>query len=256
MGMFRTRDFLLVFGAVVFLLVAIGTTIVSKQVGTREQSAAIEFSAVPDQSYVAELPSDKTFSRSERVAEMRRKIAEAGNIAVAAPETAEDEVVASAVETEVLADTTVVATRLQQCPNYAAYTGVWSPQGITILTSEGARVVYKTVPSVVPGTEMSKQVVLQLPLYPIQTTPTCLLNDVVGIAQDGSLIRNHEVGLYGVFGEQTLIGYALDGFSIYGTSGQSTDACGGTVVAGEYRYYLSDTRETVLNCFSATPVNL
>ena len=86
--------------------------------------------------------------------------------------------------------------------------------------------------------------------------PTCLYSDVVGIAQDGSLIRNNEVGLYSVFGSDTLIGYALDGFPIYGKIKESGDKCGGSVVNGQYRYSLSDQREFILNCFSAPPVRM
>lgn len=253
--MFRTRDFLLIFGAVVFLLVAIGTTLFSQQAGTEEQAAAIQFSEGTDTAYVAVLPDAPSLSRDERVADMRRKIAEAGELVIAAPEVGDTVTEATDTETETPIDT-VSKPAIQKCPVYNPYQGNWSPQGITMEASEGARVVYRVAQAVAPLTEGSKEVLLQLPLYPMAGAPTCVGSDVVGIAQDGSLIRNHEVGLYGVFGENTLIGYALDGFPIYGTSEQNTDACGGSLAAGGYRYYLSDTREMILHCFMAAPVRL
>jgi hypothetical protein len=78
----------------------------------------------------------------------------------------------------------------------------------------------------------------------------------VGVAKDGSLIRNNEARLYGIFGEQTLVGYALDGFPIYGISESVVDACGGVSVAGQYRYQLSVERENIINCFAAKPIAL
>jgi hypothetical protein len=99
--------------------------------------------------------------------------------------------------------------------------------------------------------------VLQLPTRTTPSTnPTCLASDVIGIATDGSLIRNNEVGLYGIFGADTLIGYALDGFPIYGAGVGAVDACGGVVVSGVYRYQIQLKNETIINCFAGTPVSL
>jgi hypothetical protein len=195
-----------------------------------------------------------TLSREERVAEMRRKIAEAGDLAPAAPALAMDEEMPETVVEEEVG--VIPIATVQQCPNYATYTSLWTAQGITFGVAEGTRVVSRLVEAESVPVGTAQEVLLQLPLYPIPGSPACLGTDVVGIAHDGSLIKNNEVGLYGVFGEQTLIGYALDGFAIYGMSEQATDICGGVVAQGEYRYYLSDTRETILNCFTATPVAL
>jgi hypothetical protein len=85
---------------------------------------------------------------------------------------------------------------------------------------------------------------------------SCVASDVIGIATDGSLIRNNEVGAYGVFGGGTLVGYALDGFPIYGVSEQKADICGGAMVGGQYRYVISSERATIINCFAGAPVAL
>ena len=60
---------------------------------------------------------------------------------------------------------------------------------------------------------------MQLPVRNIPSGgTTCISTDVIGIATDGSLIRNNEAGVYGIFGANTLVGWALDGFPIYGSS--------------------------------------
>jgi hypothetical protein len=88
--------------------------------------------------------------------------------------------------------------------------------------------------------------------------PTCLPHEVVGIARDGSLIRNDEAALYGIFDDTVLIGYALDGFPIYGqTVDRPLDQCGGAMVDGSYRYYLSEERDHVLGCYrGGEPITL
>lgn len=252
--MFRTRDFVLIFVTVVFLVVAIGVTLVRQYFGEGEGEPVVAFVDIPDQEFTAELVEKAPLSREERVAEMRRKIAEGGELTLSAPETTAEASLEEEVVTEV---PTAPEPGVQKCPGYSTHRGYWSPQAVHIELAEGARIVYRTTEQVSVGTSTpAREVLLQLPAYPVYAGATCLSSDVVGVAQDGSLIRNDEVGLYGVFGEHTLIGYAFDGFPIYGVSSMKTDACGGVVVAGEYRYYLSDERETVLNCFSATPVRL
>ena len=111
----------------------------------------------------------------------------------------------------------------------------------------------------VVGTEVvvEKDILVQLPVRSAPLSDTrCLKQDVVGIATDGSLIRNTEVGLYGIFGPDTLIGYALDGFPIYGSGRNNTDMCGGYMSPTGYRYQLSADQETMIYCFSGIPVSL
>jgi len=98
-------------------------------------------------------------------------------------------------------------------------------------------------------------------VLPIRTvgnssSPSCLPTDAVAVALSGGLIRNNEAAGYRAFPEHVLIGHTIDGFPLYGYSERQTDRCGGAVVDGAYRYYLSDTRDTVLDCFVAPPVAL
>lgn len=249
--MFRTRDFVVLFTLIVFLIVAIAATLF-KQYGGRHEVAAVQFAASEDTSYSAEVVTAPPFSRAEKLSEMRNKIAKTNEVLPEQPE--EVEVV---IEETAQAEVPEAASVTKRCAQYRTYGQYWAPQGITFAVAEGARVVSRAIPVVVGTTTTeSSQVLLQLPATPTRSGEYCLASDVIGIAQDGSLIKNGEVALYGVFGEHTLIGYALDGFPIYGTSDVATDICGGAVVNGSYSYYLSEHRETILNCFAATPVTL
>lgn len=268
--MFRTRDFILIFTTVVFLVVAIGTTLVGKYGRIASSGEGIKLAEIANQEYTASVDNPATLSRSEHLAAMREKIAaksgETISTSTAEPAavvideaTSTNDESGSELETEV---------GVQLCDDYAKSSVSWTPSGLQVEASEGARIYYHvTAPDNTSGNVATtgvaispappnKQVVLQLPVrsWP-EANPTCLSSDVIGIAQDGSLIKNDEVGLYGVFGSDTLIGYALDGFPIYGVADNPGDNCGGGVVAGLYRYTLSTSRDTIINCFSAPPVN-
>jgi hypothetical protein len=145
----------------------------------------------------------------------------------------------------------------------------WSPTGIKIEEAEGARLVYRPVEASAPVTQnagsTSAPILIQpqrniLAQLPVRTFPaantSCIASDVIGIANDGSLIRNNEAGVYGIFNSSTLVGYALDGFPIYGSSSEAGDTCGGIMAAEGYRYQISPQRDTILHCYSAAPIRL
>jgi hypothetical protein len=260
--MIRTRDFLLIFSAIMFLLTAIGGTVFGRIHTNVQTATVIEFVTDTREEFSAEIPQSETISREDRLLSMRQKIAdsEAQPWLEVEPEPIISEVTVSDEDEENQQD---IVVGISKCSNYFTYRGVWAPQEIQSSVSEGARIFYREIIVSTPQdstsspTELQQEVILQLPLYPlINTQSSCLSSDVVGIAQDGSLIRHNESGLYSVFGESTLIGYALDGFPIYGVTDVATDECGGVVLAGEYRYHLSETRDSVLQCFRATPTPL
>lgn len=269
--MIRTRDFFLFLLTVLFLVIGISVTAVQDlspitgQVGTAFLSMPEEIPP-PVEGVEAVVVNAPTPDRPSLLAQMRAKVAALGGVVVASV-TAEPEVPVSESE-EVLP--VVVADTPLQCPGYQSVAWAGFP-GAHFKEVEGARIVYRAGAPVVPvitpveatGTialpPLPTDVILaQLPLRtsPLPA-PSCLPHDVVGIAIDGSLIRNDEVALYTVFGSETRVGYALDGFPIYGVNaGARTDACGGMMVEGIYRYYLSTDREHILHCFSGTPVSL
>lgn len=253
-----TRNFLLYLVLVGVLVVGVTTTVLVKR-SPQEATVIMGAQSETEPTYEAEAVVPEKLNRVERLASMRAKIAALGDsifsapepeVAVEAPAVAEDE---EAPRTEPLL-----------CSSYQPDTRSWNPGPVTFTVVEGARLVTRevavatTTASGTPLTTMETQVVLQLPLRsaPLDTAD-CLPTDVVGIAKDGSLIRNDEVKLYTVFGADTLVGYALDGFPMYGTgSGASLDECGGTSTLGQYRYYLDAKRTHILNCFAGEPVKL
>lgn len=258
---FRTRDFLLFLLTVAFLVVGITATVqgdIAKRTSSSTFSALVVSSE--EVTYEAVLPETTDINRSGRLAALREKIAA---LVLVTPAKTEVEVVPE----ETVEEEVVTAGAVLYCPRYAAITPDWVPTGLQFEVVEGARLLYREIAAVPAATENSsgtmptitatKDVVIQLPLRSAPlTTKTCLATDVIGVAMDGSLIRNNEQALYRVFGPETLIGYALDGFPIYGMSTAVTDECGGTAASGEYRYYLHSDRDGVLGCFGGVPVAL
>lgn len=257
-AMFRTRDFILILTTVVFLIVGIGTTILSRsQKAVPVETVELIPSKSTDYTAIAyNNPEKKT--REERLDSMRSKIAASGGITLSAPESdSEEDFVSDDLENELTENVEIeVIDEELKCSSYGKYTGDWSPQGVQFTVTEGARLVYRINQLAGVQASSSRNILLPLPIYsvPTEIQTVCLNSDVVGIAKDGSLIRNNEASIYGIFEEDVLIGYALDGFPIYGQSNFTGDECGGEMIGGYYGYYLSSERDRVLNCFSGQPI--
>lgn len=262
----RTRDLTLIFVIVAFLAIAIGATVISQIFSVDENTSSLQVAETTPAEYEAVVVEPEELDRDAKLSAMREKVAAAGPLENSEPEppqTSPNESEASSTPPEEL------VREVYLCPNYQAAQPAWSPYGIQFEEVEGALLVFReTQADIAPnpdtatsGTQLpsdsGREVLLQLP---VRSAPSpslaCLPNDVVGVAQDGSLIRNNEASLYGVFGPDTLIGYALDGFPIYGTLNAPSDSCGGVMAPSGYRYHLSSNRDVVINCYSAPPVTL
>jgi hypothetical protein len=248
--MIRTRDFLLFLIIIGFLIVIIGVGTFQKMFTQVEIVHAPTFS----ETTIGELTAEatvKSIDRPSRIAWFKEQLRDWVEpepelvIEPAVSEESQDE------ETVTSDDDPVTASGVQQCANFLPYRGEWPRAALTIIEVEGSRVV------TVNGGLVDESMVLVLPKRTFGgLAPSCLPTDVVAVAQTGALIRNNEAGGFAMFGETTLLGYTLDGFPLYGMSDQPTDRCGGAVVDGAYRYYLSAERIEVLNCFVAPPVTL
>jgi hypothetical protein len=251
--MFRTRDFILLFTCIVFLVAAIGATLFTQWFQNPDSSAmtqaGLASESLPAEGLVltASIPTENDTARIERLNQMRDKIAAEPVLLV---DEARDEVLPDDIGTTSDSESPLGSAGVIACSLVAPYLGFWDSRSLVVTSREGAVVVER-------ATETGTEVVLQLPARTQPAaTPTCIGSDVIGIATDGSLIRNDEMGLYGIFGSETLIGYALDGLPIYGASDIRGDVCGGRMVAGQYRYELSTARPTIIGCFAAEPVSL
>lgn len=261
--MLRTKELLVFLGCTSFLLLAISLTLVRDGVfgGISPQvaSAPVAVDAGPTTVAVADEVSAEP-AYEEVVRSMRERVLafrSAGGIDT-------DSFILSDRVPETIEETEVDSTDsgVQLCATYQPYSRSW-PAGVEIAEREGARIVYTTVEAAAVGTSsptpsVTEQVLLQLPVHNTPGAGTrCLATDVVGVAQDGSLIRNHEYGLYGIFDDATVVGYALDGFPIYGRNDSLVvDQCGGAVVSGQYGYVLQSERSAVVHCFSGVPAQI
>lgn len=249
--MFRTKDFVLLLVTVAFLLVAIVYT-VSKNHSSSTNSSNPLLAGAPEivsTSAVITSPEEKNLSRTERLERLRNQIANSELVTISNPEPDSD-----IGDDVVVSDESNLVTGPVFCPNYdPSYAPYWPVGQIKTHEAEGVRQYFVTE-TVQNGTTSSstleRNILLTLPQQFIPTgSERCLPFEVVGVALDGSLIRNNEVQLYSIFSNETMIGYALDGFPIYGASAKPVDACGGRIELGQYRYELSSDRQTILNCY-------
>ena len=249
--------------AIAFLFVAIGVTYMTS--GnlrlTGDISSAAVFLSSDDALYEAVVVKPTTPSRADRIAALREKIADGKNLFFAEDPVEEEEVISEVViveETENQGE--------QRCANYTASYVPWVSSGIKIEEVEGARLVYKDIATIAPVGASStviappisnREILAQLPVRNVPSaTPSCISTDVIGISLKGALMRNNELIAFQSFGSEVLVGYALDGFPIYGSTTQNTDACGGLMKNGQYRYQLSKERGVILNCFAGSPITL
>lgn len=266
--MIRTRDLLLFLVCAAFLLIGIGVTGLSHIFTSPLQPEAIQFT---EETYTFDeaQTTPGALDRQQRLLELQEKIASRGTV-ISEPSTTfgTDVVIAGATSSESANETEADTTNnvVQYCDTVTTVTRSWPAIEIVQVEREGRRLylteVSEVVTTVVGTTTRTETVVTEnifvhLPLRSSSGQTACIGQDVIGIAQDGSLLRNDNHVAYGIFSSETLIGYALDGLPIYGqTNAIMTDACGGATINGQYRYYLSADRPGMIGCFAATPVQL
>lgn len=260
--MIRTRDFFIFLVLTGFLVVAIVVTIVwSYRTHPLNTSTAIHFdsSAATYTAQVAVIPDTK----NDRLAELRKKLAE--DTTISAPDTPIPPSATSSNPTSTEEAITAPAeSKIQLCgKTYVTKTiaGLTGTQQYE--ERENQRIFFDmsaplNLATATPPVLPAEQVVFTLPLRTVPLSSTsCIKDDIVAISQTGVVIRNSDYLKYQNTGESTLLGYTIDGFPLYGrTNSITTDACGGAVIDGSYRYYLSEERKGVLSCFAGIPVAL
>ncbi len=212
---------------------------------------------VPDGSLVATVgeAAGAARDRTSVIEHLRERIAASDFMESAHPSVPREEVAVdpgaesgTTTESEVIAaDAPTALLRCGGASDGLAVARVWPREDVSVMASEGVRVVSAWSEAGVPNT------LLVLPLSPTSATPSCLDSEVVGVTTAGSLIFNTDAISYGHTNADTLIGFARDGFPIFGTYNGPTDACGGYEAVGGYRYSVSADRNFILGCFSAPP---
>lgn len=247
--MVRTRDFLLVLVIVAFLLIAIVFSFIKNTAGPVADNSVDTtiFKEADDLVIQAEVAKEK-IAKEDVLAQWREKLKDY------VPKKTEEVIVADAGSEMLDMDisSSSVLNTVVRCPSFSLNTKIY-PR-LYLHEVEGVRLVTN---SALEG-DASAVVLAVLPIKTVSAgVPTCLASDVIGVATNGLPIKLNDSALYSVFGEETLIGYALDGFPIYGqTKTKNLDRCGGVLTAEGYRYYLSTERETVIQCYSGQPVTI
>lgn len=247
--MIRTRDFFLLITIIVFLLVGIGSTLAVQYFSVDVvKTETATFVLSEDEVHLAKQTDAVGAARAKRLQDLRQKIADGATLYIYEEEPVEEAVV----------DVTDEIVEVQLCSSYRVYQKAWNPSGLIFREVEGARLLYREIAAQVLASttipaEREVLVQLAIPTNPLNNK-SCLQSDVVGLTIGGGLIRNNEFSTYAAFGPSMLIGYALDGFPIYGGGDSDLDSCGGRVVNGQYRYQVSTERASVLQCYSGLPV--
>ncbi len=271
--MIRTRDVFLFVTVLVFLLVAIGNVLLfsNSDKKVEEETFVAFISGNNDGTAITTI---RTLDREKNIQRLKEKIANSSELVTPSP----------SVESAINSSSDTVSSQLdsssgvQRClyPDDAlALVPRWPLKDVEVGVAEGARVVTQLVtleapnilgqqgtsststPKVVPSVQNTTRTLLQMPIIPIKNTEvSCVPSEVVGVTLRGLLIFNGDVNAYRGASSETLIGYARDGFPIYGMYDGEVDACGGYDSSTGYRYTLSPDRDYVVGCYVGTPQKL
>lgn len=256
--MIRTRNFLIYMCTLVFLVAAVGYTILG-DMSSGAQVVATELERTPSAaSAYGAVASATPDDRAAYVAWLRGEIAAGEGYHPDTPVTLET-VDETPPQAEVVELPAVTERSPQLCgtqENVGSVLGSWNPDAVEVRVVEGARIVLgadtvtedDTAP--VPATPL-----LQLPIRTVRAAAdSCLPHVIAGVTEDGTLIGNGDASAYRGYSADMLVGYALDGLPIHGAApGLALDACGGTNTPSGYRYHLRADEPFVLGCFAATP---
>ena len=134
---------------------------------------------------------------------------------------------------------------------------MWPKADVELSFVEGARIA-QIVESKTQGTSSITYLkpLIQLPVFASRAeTSSCIDDLAVGVDVTGSLLINNDALRYLSTPRTTLIGYARDGFPIYGFYEEinKLDECGGIDEGDGYRYHLRKDDPDILKCFAGTP---
>ncbi len=258
--MVRTKDLLLIVVVLIMLFMAISATLASRMITRQIQDEALSGAMATESPAYEAMPSNGGgLDRSANIARLRSLLA-AGDVIESSP----------SVEASPTTDVESTDEGAPVCTGVGSGIEVarsWPLVGVEVATVGVNRVVTHSaisaapVPST-PGTSTAvaapapatERVLLTLPVYPGKNPqPTCMSSEIVGVTPAGSLLFNNDIVLYRQAGSETLIGYALDGFPIYGAYTGATDSCGGYDAPSGYRYTVSPQDQTLIECFVGSP---
>lgn len=258
--MIRTRDLVVFVAVLLFLLLGVVFTIIhDTEIGLGTLPVDLSMLSSTSPTFVAE-GEKREINRDDIITRLRNALLLKETEVEPQPSVEES---AGQIEGEVAQDEEK-NTEVQYCSTYDDTQNVvrsWPLNGIAVVASASAREVVhaqvqqaaQSASSTATSTQTTRTL-LKMPLLPIADgNEYCIPGEVVGVTTSGSLMYNKEVAFYRGYGPEYLIGYARDGFPIYGYYEGAVDACGGYVHPSGYRYSITNSRDYVLGCYSAQP---
>ena len=249
--MIRTRDFLLYVLVLVFLALAIGTTVVINRSDVQVVSQPVPaFGESTEPKAAADISSEGENALNR----LRTKIAAGEGQILSAPP------VMTSVDTptEPLVEVSVV----NYCNMVAPHpvTKAWPETVMVRETASMYQVIGETELTVPNGS--STNIVIEE--FPFQLIPknsergsydTCLPDTTIGVDINGQPLDNRNVDRYRAFDYSDLIGYARDGIPIYGTAPVEAqlDVCGGMDTSSGYSYFIQPESEGIISCYAQIP---
>ncbi len=251
--MIRTRDFLLFVVSFIFIVVGIGTTLFwqQNQEGVGEIKP-VEFSN-------AEVITEGVLNKSNEekqsiIAYFKQKIlAGEGDVPAGEPTfTSVDDISEELPPPDVDTSLEEEESNCVSSINYDAVFRSW-PQVVTMVATDKRSVV---VPETSTSSDVTFRHILDMPISPNKlANSVCATGAVIGVTPEGRPLYNYQASEFQNAPAGTLVGYALDGFPIYGPNDYlEYDTCGGTSVGSYYQYRVRSGDSNILHCYYGTPV--
>lgn len=263
--MIRTRDLVLFVATLFFLGVGIAVTLLKESGLPFSMETVLYFNPSQDASSTFGAQGTQTeINRDDVITRLRNALA-LDNTEVEPNPSVESP--SAEMQAEEDADDSSGVQRCGDSDDAAVYAQSWPLTGVSIITAGSMREVVHTETSGIAvvdvnasstastsaGIQSIKKTLIAFPQFPAGGQTHCVPSDVVGVTISGSLMFNNDAPFYRGYGPEYLIGYARDGFPIYGYYEGQVDACGGYMHASGYRYAVSPDRDHVIGCFSAAP---
>jgi hypothetical protein len=262
--MIRTRDLVIFVVILLFLLLCIAVTLV-RDIQFTSQGLVFDIGMQDEETAFTATGDKKEINREDIITRLRNALAQ-NDSAVEVSPSVEETVDTASEDSDDAEEENDAATGALMCggDDAESLARSWPLSGVSFVTQESLRsVVHTDASSPVAQTSASSTavaapavqktlIVLPLTAY-AAASPSCLPSEVVGITTTGSLMYNNEASFYKGYGAEYLIGYARDGFPIYGYYQGEVDACGGYAHASGYRYTVSPDRDYLIGCYKATP---
>jgi hypothetical protein len=177
----------------------------------------------------------------------------------------ETEVVSIATEVPNATSSSLQVLTCDTTEDSASVMSLWPRSSVTIVVQDGVRsVVYESESSAVasstattsllqPPAVVTKTLV-RMEMYPNkQPSATCVAGDIIGVTISGALLSNSDAQFYRQSSVDQLLGYAKDGFPVYGLYAGEVDSCGGYMHPEGYRYTIREGSSFILGCYAGIP---